>query len=112
MKQTNRTLVFVGGKKSGKSSLITKYLDQNLKEEMPETTALEYIFGTKTREAKQVKVNIYELGGGISFNNLLESAFTGSSIAAMTVVIVIDLSKPGNAIENLIFWLTCVREQS
>ena len=93
--------------------MITKFLEQQVKEEMPETTAMNYSSGIKiNKDEKKVKVNVYELGGGRSFANLLESAMVGESIQNTTVVIVIDLSKPGNAIDSLLFWLNAVREQS
>ena len=103
----------MGEKKSGKSSLIMKFLDQQFKDEIPETTAMEYRSGTKiSKDDKRVKINAYELGGGRSFANLLESAMVGGNIQQTVVVIVIDLSKPGNAIDSLLFWLNAVREQS
>ena len=78
---------------------------------MPETTAMNYTSGIKIfKDEKQVKVNIYELGGGRSFSNLLGSAMIGGGIQNTTVVIVIDLLKPGNAIDNLLFWINAVRE--
>jgi GTPase SAR1 family protein len=52
----------VGDKQSGKSSLIAKLLDEPVKEDMKETTALDFRFGSKTREEKKQKINIYELG--------------------------------------------------
>ena len=93
--------------------MITKFLDQQVKDELPETTALELKSEVKTsKEDKKVKVLTYELGGGRAFANLLESAISGGSIHQTTVVIVIDLSKPGNAIDNLLYWINSVREQS
>ena len=77
----SKTFIFVGEKKSGKSSMITKFLEQQVKEEMPETTAMNYSSGIKhNKDDKKVKVNVYELGGGRSFANLLESAMVGESI--------------------------------
>ena len=78
---TSKTFIFVGEKKSGKSSMITKFLEMQVKEEMPETTAMNYSSGIKhNKDDKKVKVNVYELGGGRSFANLLESAMVGDSI--------------------------------
>ena len=77
----SKTFIFVGEKKSGKSSMITKFLEQQVKEEMTETTAMNYSSGIKhNKDDKKVKVNVYELGGGRSFANLLESAMVGESI--------------------------------
>ena len=41
---------------------------------MGETTALEFKSGLKMYNDKKVKTNVYELGGGRNFANLLESA--------------------------------------
>jgi septin family protein len=105
-------MVFVGEKGSGKSTLIAKMLAENVKEEMVTTTALEFKSGTKTREDRTVKLNIYELGGGRVLSNLLKTVFVGNSIDHMCIVLCIDLSKPGNAIDNLMFWQKAIREQS
>jgi len=61
----------LGDKKSGKSSLVAKLLNEPVKEEMSETTALDFRFGTKQREDKTVQINIYELGGGRVLAGLL-----------------------------------------
>jgi hypothetical protein len=42
--------VFCGDKKSGKSNLILKFLDIQMTEDVKETTALDFRFGTKKRE--------------------------------------------------------------
>jgi GTPase SAR1 family protein len=45
--------VFVGEKQSGKSSLIAKFLDEPTKDDMKETTALDYRYGTRIKEEKK-----------------------------------------------------------
>ena len=111
--QPVKTIIFVGEKQSGKTSLINKFLDQNqMKEELPETTALEFRSGLKLHNDKRVKTNIYELGGGRNFASLLAAAFTDGNLANTSICIVVDLTKPGNYIDSLIFWLNTVREQS
>lgn len=66
-----KAFVFVGDKKTGKSSLILKLLDIQLTEEVKETTALDFQFGYQYHEDQKVRVNTYELGGGRLFSNLL-----------------------------------------
>ena len=111
--QHNKTLIFVGEKQSGKTSLINKFLDQQTKEGQGETTALEFKSCTKrSSDNRQVKTNVYELGGGRNFASLLEAALANGNLAHTTVCIVIDLEKPGNSIDNLLFWINAVREQS
>jgi GTPase SAR1 family protein len=43
--EKTKTLLFVGEKKTGKSSLIAKFFGDNVKEDMGETIALDYKFG-------------------------------------------------------------------
>jgi GTPase SAR1 family protein len=52
----------VGEKHCGKSSLISKFLEEPVKEDMKETTALDFRYGTRVKDEKKQKVNIYELG--------------------------------------------------
>lgn len=42
--------------------MIAKFLDEPVKEDMKETTALDYRYGTRIKDEKKQKVNIYELG--------------------------------------------------
>lgn len=107
-----KTVVFVGEKRSGKSSLAAKFLETPLKDDMEVTTALDFQYGTKVREDKKVKVNVYELGGGRILANMLSSVLNGANVGSTAVCIVVDLSKPGNTIDSLLFWLNAVREHS
>ena len=59
---SEKTLIFVGEKRSGKTSLISKFLDEPIKDDMKSTTALEFKCGTRTKDDKKQKVNFYELG--------------------------------------------------
>lgn len=74
------------------------------------TTALDFKSGSKQRDDKSVKVNVYELGGGRVLANLLSTVFVGNIIDSITIVLCIDLSKPGNSIEDLLFWLKTIRD--
>ena len=108
-----RTFVFCGEKKSGKSSLILKLFDDNPKEDLlPTTTALDFKYHTKTREDKKATLNAYELGGGRLLSPLLKTCLSASRILDTTMCVCVDLSKPGNALESLVFWLEQIREQT
>lgn len=56
------TFVFLGDKQSGKTSLIAKLLDEPLKDDVKETTALDFRYGSRVKDDKKQKINIYELG--------------------------------------------------
>lgn len=43
---------------------MSRLLDEPLKDDVKETTALDFRFGSRTREEKKQKLNVYELGGG------------------------------------------------
>jgi GTPase SAR1 family protein len=104
--------VFVGDKQSGKSSLIARLLDEPVKDDLKETTALDFRFGTRVREEKNQKLNIYELGGGRTLSSLLQAPINAYSLASGTLVvcIVIDLANPGVSVDTLLFWLANLRE--
>jgi GTPase SAR1 family protein len=63
-KEKQKTILFVGEKKTGKTSLVSKYFGDNVKEDMGETIALDYKFGKLMQEDKSQKVSAYEIGGG------------------------------------------------
>ena len=46
----------------GKTSLIAMLLDEPVKDDMKETTALDFRYGNRVKEDKKQKINIYELG--------------------------------------------------
>ena len=113
----------MGDKQCGKTSLIAKYLDEPVKDDMKETTALDFRYGVRTKDDKKQKVNIYELGkgflsiniilgGGRILSNLLSAALTSFGIANTVVCIVIDLSTPGSSIDALLYWISVVKEHS
>ena len=135
-----KTVLFVGEKRSGKTSLIAKFLDEPVKDDMKETTALDYRYGTRIKEEKKQKVNIYELGkyhqkqrtmkfvhcitdwliiinfncigGGRVLSSMLEAPLNPFNIGSTCACITIDLSEPGNAIDSLKYWISAIREHS
>jgi len=61
----------------------------------------------------KVRVNCYELGGGRILANMLQAPLMFKNLNKIaSICIVIDMSKPGNCIDSLLFWLNTVREYS
>lgn len=84
----------MGDKGSGKSSIISSLLDLTMLDH-PETIALSFKSGVKVNDESRVQLNVYELGGGTNFANLLEAPMKESGqIVQTTLCIVLDLSKP------------------
>jgi uncharacterized protein (DUF2141 family) len=78
-------------------------LDEPVKDDMKETTALDFRYGTRIKDEKKQKVNIYELGkysitiktstgGGRILASLLHAPLNPFGISNTAVCIVLDLS--------------------
>jgi hypothetical protein len=78
---------------------------------MGETIALDYKFAKLMQEGQSQKVSAYEIGGGRQLADMLGVPLNSKSLVNSLIVITIDLSKPGNAVDSIIFWLNVVREQ-
>jgi hypothetical protein len=89
-----------------------KLFDENPKEDLPTTTALEFAYHVKTKDEKRTTLNAYEIGGGRLLSSMLKTCLSSDRILETTICICIDLSRAGNTIESLNFWLEQVREHS
>lgn len=104
-----KVFVFVGDKKSGKSSLVNKLVNKQMDER--ETIALDFKSGTLSRDDFDVRINTYEIGGGRSLTNLLSAPLAlGNLDQIATICIVLDLSKPAACLESLNYWYGAVKE--
>ncbi|XP_063227498.1 cytoplasmic dynein 2 light intermediate chain 1 [Bacillus rossius redtenbacheri] len=87
------TLILLGSKDVGKSSLVHRFLDRD--EPAKQTLALEYTFGRKAgRSLVKDVCHIWELGGGTMYPSLLATplAAAGRNLSQVTVVLMLDLS--------------------
>ncbi|KAK7068625.1 Cytoplasmic dynein 2 light intermediate chain 1 [Halocaridina rubra] len=87
------TVLLVGTRAAGKTTLLQRFLDR---EDQPRNTlALEYTYGRKTGKTLVKEVcHLWELGGGALFTALLATPLTTRALPNLTVIIMIDLSKP------------------
>uniref|UniRef100_A0A8B9HXC8 Cytoplasmic dynein 2 light intermediate chain 1 n=1 Tax=Astyanax mexicanus TaxID=7994 RepID=A0A8B9HXC8_ASTMX len=91
---SERTVLFMGSKSGGKTTILLRCLDRD---EAPKPTlALEYTFGRRARGHNTPKdiAHLWELGGGISLSDLVQIPITHQNISTVSVVLVLDLSKP------------------
>ncbi|XP_072532962.1 cytoplasmic dynein 2 light intermediate chain 1 [Salminus brasiliensis] len=89
-----RTVLFMGSKSGGKTTILLRCLDRD---EVPKPTlALEYTFGRRARGHNTPKdiAHLWELGGGISLSDLVQIPVTPLNVSTVSVVLVLDLSKP------------------
>lgn len=84
----------MGSKAGGKTSILLRCLDRD--EPSKPTLALEYTFGRRARGHNTPKdiAHIWELGGGTSLSDLVQIPITPASIRSLSVVLILDLSKP------------------
>ncbi|XP_069686757.1 cytoplasmic dynein 2 light intermediate chain 1 [Periplaneta americana] len=90
-----RTILILGSKSVGKTSLIHRFLDRN--ETAKQTLALEYTFGRKAGKSLVKDVcHIWELGGGTLFPTLLSAPLAAASndLSNLTIVLMLDLAVP------------------
>ena len=102
-------VIVVGSKGSGKSSLILGFVN---KADAPKpTTALEYKYARfSSKEGSRVIIaNIWELAGDTQLAQLLDVVLSPPRLARSQVVIVADLSKPGDVLRTVTYWLDAVR---
>lgn len=102
-------VIVVGAKNSGKSSLILGFVN---KADVPKpTTALEYKFArfSSKEGSKVIIANIWELAGDTQLAQLLDVVLAPAKLARSQVVIVADLSKPGDVLRTVNYWLDAVR---
>ncbi|KAI5108232.1 cytoplasmic dynein 2 light intermediate chain 1, partial [Silurus meridionalis] len=89
-----RTVFFLGSKNGGKTTILFRCIDRD---EAPKPTmALEYTFGRRARAHNTLKdvANLWELGGGTSLSDLVQIPITPQNLSTLSVVLVLDLSKP------------------
>lgn len=102
----------MGEKRCGKTSLIQKFFDEAPKDDPASTTALDYRYSTKLVQEKKYTVNTHELGSGRTISSMISACMSAETLADTCICICIDLAKPGNCIESLLFWLKAAREQT
>ncbi|KAG7334235.1 hypothetical protein KOW79_002642 [Hemibagrus wyckioides] len=89
-----RTVFFMGSKTGGKTTILFRCIDRD---EAPKPTlALEYTFGRRARAHNTLKdvAHLWELGGGTSLSDLVQIPITPQNLGTLSLVLVLDLSKP------------------
>ncbi|KAM4729492.1 cytoplasmic dynein 2 light intermediate chain 1 [Anableps anableps] len=89
-----RSVFLMGSKTGGKTSILLRCLERD--EPPKPTLALEYTFGRRAKGHNTPKdiAHLWELGGGTSLSDLIQIPITLVSIRSLSVVLVLDLSKP------------------
>jgi GTPase SAR1 family protein len=107
-------ILFVGDKGSGKSTLIQHLMRKNkggIAEVPNPTSSLDYKYTRTTVgiSAEKQLTHVWELGGGRHLLKLIEIAVTSQSVEHSLIVVTVDLSKPNDVVNSLVYWLKKVR---
>ncbi|CAG0901462.1 unnamed protein product [Darwinula stevensoni] len=95
--QKDTTLLFLGSKETGKTTLINHFVGK-LDEAAKPTLALEYSYclrqtNNPTGGGNEI-CHLWELQGGTAFSSLLEAAISIGNIKGLSIILMLDLSQP------------------
>lgn len=107
------TILFCGAKKSGKTSLVDRFITKDEKDNPKPTVALDYKFARYAAEASNSKVlaHIYDLGGDESNEGLVTIPVSPGTIGNIVLAITLDLSAPHSVLRDLEKWVALLSEQ-
>ncbi|CAE8652687.1 unnamed protein product, partial [Polarella glacialis] len=109
------TILFCGAKRSGKTSLVDRFINPNKEEkDVPKpTVALDYKFARYASEASTSKVlaHIYDLGGDEGNDNLSGVPVSPATVGNLVLAITLDLSEPHIVLPTLEKWLKLLEAQ-
>eukprot|EP00913_Durusdinium_trenchii_P035586 g33302.t1 len=90
------TILFCGSKKSGKTSLVDRFINptKDEKDQPKPTVALDYKFARYATEGtSKVLAHIYDLGGDEANENLIGIPISTSTVGNIVLAITLDLSE-------------------
>jgi dynein light intermediate chain 2 len=108
------TLIFLGSRTSGKSSLMCSYLYRDRVEEQPRPTdSLDYRYTrTSLKDAMNEEKSLshfWEIGGGRSLLSLLGIPLNANTVLDSTAVIVLDAQRLSTLIDDAQFYVDTLR---
>jgi dynein light intermediate chain 2 len=111
-RQREAACVFVGSRRSGKSTLIHSYMFKDKEGAEPKpTTALDYKYIHSSAGISMTKdlSHFWELGGGRTLQKLLDVPLSGAKIEDAMILIVVDLSRPWRVLSDAQHWFQYIR---
>ena len=101
----SKTLILLGSKKSGKTSIFTTLTSNNTSSnnDYSPTFGINYGFMRYQHStSKKQIINIYEIGGGIENLSLLKTIINTQSISNTLIFLVLDFEKPESVLETFL----------
>jgi GTPase SAR1 family protein len=101
-------LLFVGGEKSGKTSLQNIFLSRN--EDPVPTLALTYQNVTIKASSRSMTLHFWELGGGLQLDSILNTIVTPQTQPGFLIFVCFDLMSPASIVDA-VEWLDRVQSR-
>ncbi|KAG1707966.1 hypothetical protein DVH05_024618 [Phytophthora capsici] len=98
--------LIVGPRGSGKTSLTANFRNSSKAEEIKPTTALDYVFVRLRTAGRPAVAHMWELASAKCVNEMIKVPLGPERILNGALVVVLDLSTPGDIIPALVKWLT------
>lgn len=105
------SIVFIGPRHSGKSTMIHAYMFKDKEDTPKPTTSLDYKY-TRSSVGMSIEKDLshfWELGGGRALVNLMEICITPNTLENTLVVLNLDLSRQSAIIDDCQYWLEMLR---
>ncbi|TMW62168.1 hypothetical protein Poli38472_009661 [Pythium oligandrum] len=98
--------LIVGSKNAGKTTLTATFRNSSKTEEIKPTTALEYVFvRLKATSGRAPVAHMWELASSKCIPEMMRVPLAPERILNSALIIVLDLSVPGDVVSYLIKWL-------
>ncbi|KAL3669335.1 hypothetical protein V7S43_005712 [Phytophthora oleae] len=98
--------LIVGPRGSGKTSLTANFRNSSKAEEIKPTTALDYVFVRLRTGGRPAVAHMWELASAKCVNEMIKVPLGPERILNGALVVVLDLSAPGDVVPALVKWLT------
>ncbi|RLN53192.1 hypothetical protein BBJ29_001710 [Phytophthora kernoviae] len=98
--------LIVGPRGSGKTSLTANFRNSSKAEEIKPTTALDYVFVRLRTSGRPAVAHMWELASTKCVSEMIKVPLAPERILHGALVIVLDLSTPGDVVPALVKWLT------
>ncbi|EGZ07422.1 hypothetical protein PHYSODRAFT_527996 [Phytophthora sojae] len=98
--------LIVGPRGSGKTSLTANFRNSSKAEEIKPTTALDYVFVRLRTAGRPAVAHMWELASTKCVHEMIKVPLGPERILNGALVIVLDLSAPGDVVPALVKWLT------
>ena len=105
--ELNFKLIVIGDSNVGKTTLISKYIDNEIKDDISPTVGLENKVKTTQINGIKTKIQIWDTAGQEKFNSLTKNVFTNTD----GILIMFDLTNK-TSFTNIKYWIEDLKDKT